>query len=309
MGDIGKCTEVALGSLELSPFNECDYRFYPTPKPYSPCDGSLARNPTIEEIYPNLSLRWTEHEDADKSKSGTQLLFLVRHGETMMNASGRLQGRGVDVSLNEVGEGQAEALGIFLRNVPFGAVISSSLKRAHETATMVMKQNKATIAASSCPNLLADSMIAQVGGDVEVEGKVSVMQDPGVDELSWGELEGEDQNEQPWSGLLEDLKEGWFNGDLDRSAKRGESPNEVMSRATASVAKVVSKGHRMNLIVSHGRTLRVLMLALCGRNLSEMRHMGVIPNTGLYVVEANASVTPPTYRLISTAWGREGRDQ
>lgn len=62
----------------------------------------------------------------------TQLLFLVRHGETDMNAAGRLQGRSVNAPLNATGRRQADELGLFLRNVPFGTVTVSSLSRSHE---------------------------------------------------------------------------------------------------------------------------------------------------------------------------------
>lgn len=62
----------------------------------------------------------------------SQLLFLVRHGETDMNKAGRLQGRGVNAPLNGAGLDQAQGLGRFVRNVPFDTVTSSSLRRAHE---------------------------------------------------------------------------------------------------------------------------------------------------------------------------------
>lgn len=62
----------------------------------------------------------------------SQLLFLVRHGETDMNKAGRLQGRGVNAPLNGPGLDQAQGLGRFVRNVPFDTVTSSSLLRAHE---------------------------------------------------------------------------------------------------------------------------------------------------------------------------------
>lgn len=70
--------------------------------------------------------------DSAAAVSTSQLVFFVRHGETDMNAAGRLQGRGVNAHLNGVGEQQADRLGRFVRNVPFDTVISSSLHRAHE---------------------------------------------------------------------------------------------------------------------------------------------------------------------------------
>ena len=69
--------------------------------------------------------------------ASSQLLFLVRHGETDMNAAGRLQGRGVDAVLNGAGIRQATELGKFLRNVPFDTLTSSSLRRAHEVRQLL----------------------------------------------------------------------------------------------------------------------------------------------------------------------------
>ena len=67
-----------------------------------------------------------------RATATSQLLFLVRHGQTDMNAAGKLQGRGVNAHLNAAGLAQAEGLGRFVRNVPFDTVTASSLHRAHE---------------------------------------------------------------------------------------------------------------------------------------------------------------------------------
>lgn len=74
----------------------------------------------------------TPSQGPEEEHKPPQLLFLLRHGQTDMNAAGRLQGRGVNAQLNETGRRQADELGRFLRMVPFGAVMSSSLDRAYE---------------------------------------------------------------------------------------------------------------------------------------------------------------------------------
>ena len=63
-------------------------------------------------------------------------ILLARHGETEWNRIGRWQGW-ADPPLNEKGRGQARELAEQLRAVPFDAVYSSDLRRAHETAVIV----------------------------------------------------------------------------------------------------------------------------------------------------------------------------
>ena len=65
----------------------------------------------------------------------TQLLF-VRHGETAWNETGRYQGRS-DPPLSPKGQAQAQDLATSLRHVAVGMIVSSPLRRAHETALAI----------------------------------------------------------------------------------------------------------------------------------------------------------------------------
>ena len=70
-------------------------------------------------------------------------LYLVRHGETIMNMMDKAQGW-ADGVLTEKGVTGAVNMGKGLRDVKFDAVYSSDLKRASDTAHIAMTQNKAT---------------------------------------------------------------------------------------------------------------------------------------------------------------------
>ena len=62
-------------------------------------------------------------------------LWLVRHGTTEWNVSGRIQGH-ADIPLNALGEEQARAVGQKLSEIPFDAVWCSDLGRARRTAQL-----------------------------------------------------------------------------------------------------------------------------------------------------------------------------
>ena len=71
-------------------------------------------------------------------------VFLIRHGETALNAVGVLRGQ-LDVALSETGQAEALALGELFRGVPLGAVVSSPLRRAVGTARPVAARSSAPL--------------------------------------------------------------------------------------------------------------------------------------------------------------------
>ncbi|MEG9298944.1 histidine phosphatase family protein [Mangrovibacillus sp. Mu-81] len=61
---------------------------------------------------------------------------IVRHGQTEWNLLGKLQGQ-TDIPLNETGRKQAEECREFLKGSDWDAVVTTSLKRARETAEII----------------------------------------------------------------------------------------------------------------------------------------------------------------------------
>uniref|UniRef100_A0A8C6T909 fructose-2,6-bisphosphate 2-phosphatase n=1 Tax=Neogobius melanostomus TaxID=47308 RepID=A0A8C6T909_9GOBI len=68
-------------------------------------------------------------------------LTLIRHGETQYNRDKLLQGQGVDTLLSETGAQQGEAVGHYLKDIPFSTVFVSNLQRAIQTAEFILKTN------------------------------------------------------------------------------------------------------------------------------------------------------------------------
>ncbi|MGE3536649.1 MAG: histidine phosphatase family protein [Candidatus Tectimicrobiota bacterium] len=65
-----------------------------------------------------------------------RLLYIVRHGTTDWNQSGRIQGH-IDIPLNEVGRAQARLAGRRFTALGPTAIYSSDLLRAYETAAII----------------------------------------------------------------------------------------------------------------------------------------------------------------------------
>lgn len=68
------------------------------------------------------------------------LIYIVRHGETAENAANIWQGQ-LDTELSPIGLRQAEAVARSLKDVPFGAVYASDLKRARVTAGTIAREH------------------------------------------------------------------------------------------------------------------------------------------------------------------------
>jgi probable phosphoglycerate mutase len=73
-------------------------------------------------------------------------ILLIRHGETLWNQQGRMQGQH-DSPLTPVGLQQARQLAGRLRKVPFAALYSSDLGRAHQTARCIADETSHDIIA------------------------------------------------------------------------------------------------------------------------------------------------------------------
>uniref|UniRef100_A0A803MDH2 Phosphoglycerate mutase n=1 Tax=Chenopodium quinoa TaxID=63459 RepID=A0A803MDH2_CHEQI len=79
---------------------------------------------------------WVTTEGVPTNESCTEFI-LVRHGETVWNAVGKMQGQ-LDIDLNEAGRQQAVAVAKRLSREPnISGIYSSDLKRALETAETI----------------------------------------------------------------------------------------------------------------------------------------------------------------------------
>ena len=71
-------------------------------------------------------------------------LYLIRHGETALNAKGCYYGR-TDAVLSEKGISQARYLKEILKEISFDYIVASPLVRAYNTAQIVMEEREQEI--------------------------------------------------------------------------------------------------------------------------------------------------------------------
>src|ERR1044072_9319300 len=127
-------------------------------------------------------------------------LYVVRHGETDHNAKGIVQGRGVNLSLNEKGRTHAQAFFEADKDVPFEMIDTSTLQRAIETAKPFIDLG---IPYESLPEL---------------------------DEISWGDLEGQ-VNTLESDVAFQSLLKTWREGNIhEKPSPSGESPFDLQQR-------------------------------------------------------------------------------
>lgn len=178
-------------------------------------------------------------------------IYLYRHGQTLYNTKGIVQGRGVDSSLNETGTAQAQAFFNTYKRIPFDRLITSTLKRTQETA----------------------APFENLGIPTERRSD--------LDEIGWGEWEGK-KADKPMHDAYLGLLKAWADGDYGKSLVGGDSAEDMGRRLTGFVQYLKTLKASKILICTHGGCMAYLMAILQGQPLSDMpkyKHQ----NTGLCI--------------------------
>lgn len=75
-------------------------------------------------------------------QKNTCTIYIVRHGQSVANAEGKY---GMDSDLTEKGREQAREAAKNFKDIHFDAILSSPLKRAHETAQIIAKEHELAV--------------------------------------------------------------------------------------------------------------------------------------------------------------------
>ena len=156
------------------------------------------------------------------------LIYLIRHGETRLNASGTLQGW-MDVPLNENGIELARITGRNMRPIHFDRCISSPLIRALDTAKIVLESS----------------------GNADVPIEI----DERIKEISCGDLEG-----KPMSAMGKDTALFFKDPENFPGFPGGESLTDVCRRTAQFLNDLTARDDGLTYLVAiHGCALRALL--------------------------------------------------
>lgn len=158
-------------------------------------------------------------------------LYLIRHGETIWNNAGRIQGHS-DIALNENGRELAILTGKALKDVHFDKIFSSPLVRAYETANLIR-------------------------GNRNIEMQIT----ENLKEIGFGDLEGVSYDEQmnnPQSPIYTFFK----NPEAYIPSNGGETIEELKCRAKYFLENEIlplEKSCSRVLAVAHGAMIKAIL--------------------------------------------------
>ena len=183
-------------------------------------------------------------------------IYFVRHGQTELNRLKIVQGSGVDSDLNEYGIRQAKAFYNYYKNKNFDLIVTSALKRTHQTVEPFLQKS------------------------------VPFESWPEINEINWGIHEG--LKTEPWMiEAYNKMVSQWAVGNFDANLKNGESARQLADRINLFLENIKTRTEKSILVCTHGRTLRCIMCLVKGQHLREMESY-THSNTGLFKVHWKA---------------------
>ena len=183
-------------------------------------------------------------------------IYIVRHGETVWNASKRLQG-GADIELNENGRALAGETGENLETVRFDRIYSSPLIRAYETACLIRGHRN-----------------------------IPIIRDERLKELSFGVYEGEN-----FSTLLKDETDPFHHffkrPELYRAPDKGETLEHICMRAAEFMKEVIEpqkNSCERIMLVAHGAMNKAIMCHVKQHGIDQFWSGGLQKNCNVIII-------------------------
>lgn len=180
-------------------------------------------------------------------------LYITRHGTTEWNSIGKLQGW-LDSNLTDEGIKRAIDLGRRLKDVDFDFIYSSPQKRALDTAKYIRGDKNTQI-------ITSDSLM----------------------ELGLGEWEGK------YFNTLEkdypELYHTYMNKPEEYFPEKGETFMDLFNRIEDFLKEIRNIDAKNVLIVTHGVTIKALIMMIKGMSIEQFCQMSVYTGTALNICE------------------------
>jgi len=193
-------------------------------------------------------------------------IYIVRHGQTIWNASNLLQGS-VDIELDEKGRELAGKTGEKLEHTAFDKIYSSPLIRAYETACLIRGHRN-----------------------------IPIIRDDKLRELNFGVNEGKNFKE-----LLADTSDPFHyffeRPELYRAPEKGETLEHICGRAAEFMTEVIepqAKELKRIMIVGHGAMNKALMCHVKQHGIERYWSGGLQRNCNVIIVNLDEN----GYRVI-----------
>lgn len=185
-------------------------------------------------------------------------IYLIRHGETLWNTEGRLQGQ-KDIPLNENGIRLAKITAEKMSDIAFDFAISSPFSRAKETAKLILG-----------------------------ERAVPIFEDERISEISFGVWEGLCCRKDNYEIPSEEFRNFFKNPFAYQPPKDAESIADVCVRTKDFWEELLKKSEWQDktiLIASHGCTSRGILHNLF-EDKEDFWHGCVPPNCSVSIIDA-----------------------
>jgi broad specificity phosphatase PhoE len=184
-------------------------------------------------------------------------IYLIRHGESVWNVRGLVQGqkRINENTLTEKGETQAKAINFTLQHIHFKVIFSSDLLRAKRTAEIISIER----------NLLLKTTVA-------------------LREKAHGEFEGTNSEDYlklftKWAELSDEERMSY------KITEKGETPAEAMTRFIIFLKEIsLAYKNEIVLVVTHGGLMRDFLVKLGKKTYDDFKGF---KNTGYIKLRSN----------------------
>ncbi len=193
-------------------------------------------------------------------------VYLIRHGESLGNQTGKIQGR-MDFPLSTFGELQARQLGEYLKELPLDYLYSSDLCRAFKTAQIVGKFQK-----------------------------LPVQRWDKISEVDLGPLQGLSRSE-----IYAAYPEAKSQSILTSGIAGTETTEALTKRCQTVVEQIKQHRHRSVALVTHGGFMSILLMYLiAGRHWVHCQRIFRIDNASITKVEWSEEEKPVIHYINQT---------